>query len=230
MIFERRLATTLRHRSKRTKMDAKKKQVSQEAQSEDVADLIARDIQAGLFAPGSWLKQIDLERRYCRSRGEVRRALDRLAQRRLVVHSPNRGHYVHEADGERVAQIRDIRLVLELSAADSIVERVSAKDIAVIEALARRFDVLLREGTVLEQYDANIAFHLALLSLNANKELTLLVTELRERVSSAPASQWRTRRRIEQSSHEHFQMVEALRARDRERLKDVIRAHILQTG
>jgi DNA-binding GntR family transcriptional regulator len=196
----------------------------------DVADLIARDIQSGLFAAGTWLKQIDLERRYGRSRMDVRRALDRLVQKRLVAHLPNRGYRVHEEDGERAAQVRDIRLLLELAAADGVVERATPSDIDRLEALARKFDQLVLEGTVLEQYDANIAFHFELLRLNGNDELTALVTDLRGRISSAPASQWRTRRRVEQSSREHFAMVDAVAARDAGRLRALIRAHILQTG
>jgi DNA-binding GntR family transcriptional regulator len=39
-----------------------------------VADLIARDVRSGLFAPGMWLKQIDLESRYGYRRPDIRRA------------------------------------------------------------------------------------------------------------------------------------------------------------
>ena len=37
---------------------------------------IAQDVQAGRFAPGMWLKQIDLQVRYGKSRSDVRRALE----------------------------------------------------------------------------------------------------------------------------------------------------------
>ncbi|WP_406854987.1 GntR family transcriptional regulator [Alsobacter sp. KACC 23698] len=199
-------------------------------EAHDVADLIARDIQSGLFAAGAWLKQIDLEGRYGRNRLEIRRALDRLVQKRLVAHWPNRGYRVHEEDGERAAKIRDIRLILELAAVDGVIARAAEADVARLAALARNFDDLVLDGAVLEQYDANVAFHLELLRLNGNDELTALVTDLRGRISSAPASQWRTRRRVEQSSREHFAMVDAVAARDAERLRALIRAHILQTG
>ena len=58
----------------------------------------AQDILAGVLLPGTWLKQIDLERRYKCTRPEVRRALDRLAQKRLVEHVPNRGFRVSSFD------------------------------------------------------------------------------------------------------------------------------------
>lgn len=197
---------------------------------DDVAERIARDIQSGVFAPGAWLKQVVLEQRYGRPRIDVRRALDRLADKRIVVHEPNRGYRVYEPDGEWAAQTRDIRLALELWAADSIVLRAQSADIDRLRELAARFDALILDGTVIELYEANLAFHQALLELGGNRELVLLVADLRSRTSSAPAGQWHTRRRIEQSSREHFAIVEAISRRDGPLLRELISAHILQTG
>jgi len=87
---------------------------------------------------------------------------------------------------------------------------------------------MVLHGTVLDQYEANLAFHHALLRLCSNPELLTLVTELRSRTSSALAGQWKTRARIEQSSREHHAMVEALSARDASRLREVITLHIRQ--
>jgi DNA-binding GntR family transcriptional regulator len=93
---------------------------------------------------------------------------------------------------------------------------------------AQRFDEMVLHGTVLDQYEANLAFHRELLGLCPNPELLNLVTELRSRTSSALAGQWSTRARIEQSSREHHAMVAALIARDATRLKEIIALHILQ--
>jgi DNA-binding GntR family transcriptional regulator len=194
----------------------------------DVADLIARDIQSGLLAPGMWLKQVDLEIRYGRPRLDIRRALDRLAQSRLVEHIPNRGYHVFPRDGRQTAEIRDIRAVLETAAVDGIMRNVTTAAIEELDRLARRFARLTRTGTVIEQYEANIAFHVALLSLSPNRELVQLVMDLRRRSSAAPASQGKTSGRVEQSSREHFEIVAALAAGDVEQLKRVVALHILQ--
>jgi DNA-binding GntR family transcriptional regulator len=198
------------------------------ADFEAVAEMIARDIQSGRLVPGQWLKQIDLETRYEAKRIVVRRALDRLVEKRLVEHLPNRGYHVHAPDGQRSDDIRDLRVILETAAVDSIIERATGDDIAAARALALRFAALLRSATLLELYDANLAFHQHLLALCSNKELVHLVNELRGRLSSAPAGQWHSLSRIEQSSAEHIAMAEALAARDGERLKALISAHIRQ--
>lgn len=201
---------------------------AKEAETPDVTELILQDILAGRLPPGTWLKQIDLERRYSCTRPEVRRALDRLVQKRLVEHVPNRGYHVHEQDGRRAQEVSDIRVILETAVSDRIIANAGEADVANLRALASRFDELVLTGTMLELYEANLAFHRHLLALAGNQELVELITEIRQRTSSAPVSQWRTRARIEQSGHEHQLMVDAIEKRDVDMLKELTRRHILQ--
>ena len=207
--------------------EAKAKTRSQ-LKSVDVTDLILHDILAGVLAPGVWLKQIDLEQRYQSTRPEVRRALDRLVQRRLVEHVPNRGYHVFEPDGRQATEVSDIRVILETAVADKVVANASELSIRKLRDLAHRFDELSMNGTMIELYEANLAFHRELLALCGNSELVNLITEIRQRTSSAPVSQWKTRARIEQSSREHHQMIDALVAGDIEELKRVTVMHIRQ--
>ncbi|PKA42693.1 GntR family transcriptional regulator (plasmid) [Rhizobium sullae] len=199
-----------------------------EGEEKDVTDFILQDILTGVLAPGTWLKQIDLERRYECTRPEVRRALDRLAQKRLVEHVPNRGYHVYEPDGRRAREVSEIRIIVETGVADRIISNASAESIARLQMLAKAFDDMILFGTMLELYEANLAFHRELLALSGNQELVDLVTEIRQRTSSAPVSQWRTRARIEQSGNEHHLMIEAIKNGDVEELKNLTRKHIMQ--
>jgi DNA-binding GntR family transcriptional regulator len=193
-----------------------------------VADLITRDVRSGTFSPGMWLKQIDLENRYGYGRPDVRRALDYLAQKRLVQHVPNRGYRVFMPDSDQTAHILELRVILETAAADSIVAHATPAAVERIRDRARQFDDMILHGTILDQYEANLAFHRELLALCPNPELSNLVTELRGRTSSALTGQWSTRTRVERSSREHHAMVEALAARDAPRLRKIIALHIRQ--
>lgn len=199
-----------------------------DAEAPDVTELILQDILAGRLAPGTWLKQIDLEKRYHCTRPQVRLALDRLVQKRLVEHIPNRGYHVHEQDGRRAQEVSDIRVILEVAVGDRIVVNAGTAEIAALRALAVRFDELVLTGTMLELYEANLAFHRQLLMLAGNQELVDLITEIRQRTSSAPVSQWRTRARVEQSGREHQQMVDAIERRDVDALRELTRQHIMQ--
>jgi DNA-binding GntR family transcriptional regulator len=197
--------------------------------STELVDRIARDIQAGVYGAGAWLKQIDLQERYGATRLEIRRALDHLTARRVVAHLPNRGYHVHTISEEHHGHIQEIRVLLETGAADDLMPQVTAAKVRALRTLAERFADLLQNGTLMQQYEANLAFHGALYGLCANSELASLILEIRSRAPSAPTAQWLTRRRVEISAQEHLDMVDALEARDVERLQKIIAAHIRQT-
>jgi DNA-binding GntR family transcriptional regulator len=97
-----------------------------------------------------------------------------------------------------------------------------------LRTLALAFADLLMTGTLLQQYEANLAFHHRMAQLCPNRELADLVLEYRGRGASAALTQWTTRARIEQSAREHMEIVEALAARDLPRLKRLVAAHIRQ--
>jgi DNA-binding GntR family transcriptional regulator len=191
-----------------------------------VADRMAQDIQTGLLAPGAWLKQIDLERRYGCSRGDVRRALDELVAKRLVQHVPNRGHHVFELDKRRSRHLTELRAILEGAVAELIYDRADAAALDRLQDLAAGFEAAVEHGTKLDQHGANIAFHMALLDLCPNPELARAVRETRSRLPSALLDQWTTRGWIAQSVRDHAEMLDALRARDRTALREIFVRHL----
>jgi DNA-binding GntR family transcriptional regulator len=191
-----------------------------------VATRIAQDIQDGRLTPGTWLKQIDLERRYGCSRADVRRALDELVTKRLVQHVPNRGHHVFELEPHRLADLMQLRVILEGAVAELIYDRADKAALHRLETLAAGFEAAVHHGAPLEQHGANIAFHMALLDLCPNAELAQAVRDARSRLPSALLYQWTTRGWIEQSVRDHAAMVEALRVQDRAALRTVTVAHL----
>jgi len=196
----------------------------------DLLNQIATDIQAGAYAPGSWLKQIELQHRYKTSRPMIRVALDRLAQKQLIRHEPNRGYYVYEADDDEVRDLLDLRAMIECAAAPRIVRHGTGPECEILAQLAQNFEDLIDTGSIIEQHEANQAFHRQLLSMTGNPQIAATIAELRHRIPSAPAGQWKTRQRIKQSSIEHFEMVTAVRNRDADALEDAIRRHIMQAA
>ncbi|WP_321340833.1 GntR family transcriptional regulator [uncultured Cohaesibacter sp.] len=198
--------------------------------SKDLTNLLTADIGSGLFSPGSWLKQIDLQRRYDASRSETRKALETLCNKRIIRYEPNRGYYVHHEDDVSIDEIRDIRIMLETSAADFMVHKVTDAQLDRLSQLAQRFMDQIRDHKITEIYETNIAFHTALLATSGNASLLELVSDLRLRIPPAPASQWSSYARIEQSGKEHCDMVDALAEKNADRLKKIIHAHIHQTG
>ena len=195
-----------------------------------VAERLARDVQAGLLPPGTWLKQIDLETRYGHGRSDIRRALDELVARRLVQHVLNRGYRVFELAPEHIANLIDLRAVLEAAVAERIFDQANEAALLRLEALSTAFDEQVRTGTPLDQHAANLAFHMALLDLCPNPELAQAVRDVRSRMPSALVYQWSTRGWIDQSMRDHAAMLAALRARDRAGLRTVMVRHLRQSA
>ncbi|MFK0271151.1 GntR family transcriptional regulator [Pseudomonas asiatica] len=188
--------------------------------------LIAKDINSGALPTGEWLKQIELEERYGASRPAVRRALDLLMARGVIEHKPNRGYYVRSLDLGKIAETRDIRILLETAAAERLIATGEAID--KLYELAQTFATLITGGELIQRYEANLAFHRTMYSLCTNRELAIMIDDVRNRSPAVPAGSWRTQARSEQSAKEHFQMVDALAEGKIDRLKQLITAHIRQ--
>lgn len=195
---------------------------------QNLVDRIVNDIQSGKLVPGSWLKQIDLQARYEVTRPEVRRALDQLTRMRVTAHVPNCGYHIQSMDTQRLHDIREIRVMLEVGAAADLIGNIKPSQIARLRALAKRFHALTFDGTVLDLHPVNAEFHSLLYSACRNTELPNLIHEMRTRMPSGMATQTRTRARVEASSLEHFAIVDALEAGDLKALQRVIAAHVRQ--
>lgn len=187
---------------------------------------IAQDIHAGLLPPGAWLKQIALQERYGRSRGDVRRALDKLVAQRLVQQVRNFGYRVHGLDPKRLDELRQVRVILEAAAAETMIGRADAAMLARLRGLAEAFSLAVEHHSILDQHEANQAFHQALLELCPNGELVRLIRETRLCMPSAPVTQWLESGWAEESARHHHAMVDALQAGDREAFCAAVRAHI----
>ncbi len=187
---------------------------------------IAADIHSGALPSGSWLKQIALQARYGCSRGDVRRALDRLAAQRLVVQLPNCGFRVHGLDAARLDELREVRRILEGAAAELMLGQADAAALERLEQLAAGFTRAVRHGSLLDQHEANQAFHAALLALCPNAELAGLIREMRLRMPSAVVTQWPVPGWAAESAQQHHAMVAALAAGDGAAFRAAVCAHI----
>lgn len=192
----------------------------------NLADTIERDIYRGALAPGMWLKQIDLEERYSCTRLSLRHALEQLQTRKIVQRVPNRGYYVPSVDDVAVREIMQARAYVEMSVCENIVSNITDDSIAKLSYLASLFSDSLKAGTVLQQDEANHAFHREMLNSCSNQVMVEIAWDLRLRVPISIQRANNTPARLERSAREHFEMVEALRQRDADQLRQITRLHV----
>jgi len=178
------------------------------------------------IAPGAPINEDALGRELEMGRTPVREAIQRLALENLVTVFPRRGTFASEINITDLAAISDVRVVLEGHAAYRAAERITPAQLSELERL---LDELKGAGgdedaAALMVLDARVHRLIHRCAANPYLEQTLsryFNLSLRiwhlvlERLPHLPA-------RV----HEHRNLLEAIRARDPERSREVIAAHI----
>lgn len=187
---------------------------------------IQQDIYLGRLAPGMWLKQVDLERRYNCTRLSLRHALEQLSSLKLVEKVPNRGFYVPNFDMETVKAVADARARVEIAIAPELAMNTPDSALEHLTQLARAFAETIRTGTLEDQDKANLAFHAEILRYGPNEIIEEIIWSLRRRIPLAIQRTTNTPIRLEKSAQQHFDMVDAIRNRDAMGLGELLSAHI----
>lgn len=182
------------------------------------------------LAPDEKLSLHELAESFGVSRSPVQHALTRLVSEGLVSVEPRRGHFVTPLTATSVVNAHDVRLALELHAAECTVGRVSPGDLA---ALRRHLEATLSQVDGRRFLDArgfiaaNQRLHECQVDLAGNSLLSelyrqLAVNLLMERILG-------DRNDAGAVGAEHVELVEAFEAGDLARVTAAIRAHV-ETG
>ena len=107
--------------------------------ADEIALELEREIVAGVLAPGTVLRQEQLSERFSVSRTPVREALRRVAALGLVSFEPNRGVRVRTLSREELYEAFLVRAELESLATELAASRMSAEDLADLDAAQARF-------------------------------------------------------------------------------------------
>lgn len=175
-----------------------------------VFETIRQGILTGRFAPGQRLVIRDLEDEIGYSRSTFREAFRRLAAERLVSLVPNRGVAVQRLTPQEMADLFEIRELMEGHAARRAAERIGEGDhrrrFAALWDKVRRGDPGDRAAFIAN----NQLFHGAIVELSGNTRLPEMLDRLQIPILMF---QWRTimtRQETEQSQAEHETIARAI--------------------
>jgi len=188
---------------------------------------IEEDITLGKISVGTWLRQSDLEKVYECTRLGLREALDRLSEKGLVHLESNRGYRVVDVDEQKLTEILKVRAVLEVAAAEETYDKFTAASLRQLKTLAKSFERMVAEGSVVEQEQANRLFHASMLHPCANSELVDLIFELRNRTPVTSNRRKNTATRLKQACEEHHKIIALLDKRDLQGLRAMMKQHVL---
>ncbi|ACL61183.1 GntR family transcriptional regulator [Methylobacterium nodulans] len=187
-------------------------------------EMLLRAIEDGELPPGSRLREAELAERFSISRTPVREALGRLEAQGLVVHEPHRGASVAQLDYAQVTELYDLREVLEGMAARLAAIHASDIEIDLLEEMVVRDREMA--DTAADLARTNRLFHRQIHACTRNRFLQAMLENMRLSLVLLAGTTLAVPGRAAQSIEEHQQIVDRIRAHDRDGAEAAARAHI----
>ena len=187
---------------------------------------IRRRILDNVWPPGHRALEQEVALELGMSRTPVREALVRLQNDGLVEVVPRHGMRVLPVSPQDMREIYEVLTALECMAAEIVARRKpgDAEPQTLTQATADMDEALARDD--LEAWAAaDERFHVSLVELSGNRALANTVWNYWDRAHRARMLSLRLRPKPVNSTHEHMQMVERLRAGDVAGAAAVTRAH-----
>jgi DNA-binding GntR family transcriptional regulator len=166
-----------------------------------VSDQIRGQILDGKLRPGERLVEDRLSLELGVSRVPVREALLGLSREGLVTLERNRGASVADVTAKTVAELVEVRALLEGLNAKLAAQRHDPEIVAELRDTLKRGNAASKNGTSEELSRLNAEFHERLTEASRNSVLADVMRSLRERTSLAFALNGRTRARDDWQEH-----------------------------
>ena len=188
---------------------------------------LEEDIIFGRLHPRERLIEEELMQHFGVKRYVVREVLAALDRMGLIERRKNVGALVRSFTIREVAELYAVRGLLETEAARLIPLPIPEDSLAGLLAIQEQHDEAVLASSPPRVFRANLAFHQALFELTGNQTLQQAIAEYARqthpiRFSALAAADYRERARSE-----HWHMIDALRAGDRETLVALCAEHLL---
>jgi DNA-binding GntR family transcriptional regulator len=184
--------------------------------SEQVYRAVRARIMDGALAPGTFLREKDLESMGV-SRTPIREALGRLATEGFLERLPHRGFRVPEESLGNLLELYPIVAALELLAGRLALERFTPADIARLRTLNGQLAEAQDRGDVRGMLDLNTEFHRLISERGGNRRLASLLDDLRSQLTRLELWYYSRLERTQRSIREHEEIIDAIERGDRPR-------------
>ena len=196
--------------------------------AEQVYQAVRARIMAGALAPGTFLREKDLEAMGV-SRTPIREALGRLASEGFLERLPHRGFRVPEESLASLLELYPIVAALELLAGRLALERFTPDDVTRLRAINARLAEARDRGDVRAMLELNTEFHRLISERGGNRRLTLLLDDLRSQLTRLELWYYSGRERTQRSIQEHEEIIAAIERGDRPRALELLERNMSLT-
>jgi len=188
---------------------------------------LRQDILICDLAPGQVVTERELAARYEMSKTPIREALTQVCHDGLVRRLPGRGYMVAPITVKDLRDLFDMRLILEVAAAERVAGEASTVLVAQLQKLSTiRYDPVDSHSHV-QFLNGNRIFHLTLADAAGNRRLTQTLEGLLLELDRYFHLGLRLRDSSDEMQQEHEEVVQALQSGDAARLKVCIEAQVL---
>ncbi len=141
---------------------------------EEIYDALHRQIIAGKYKPGDWLRQEDIASQMGVSMTPVREALDLLVSTGLAERVPYRGVRVREMSAKDIADAYGLRLILEPLAAREAALHITPEQVSSLEKVMVEMKKRVRLNEMPQERQLSREFHAIIAEASGNGLLTRL--------------------------------------------------------
>ncbi len=212
------------------------KELTHKPLKEEIYDALHRQIIAGKYGPGDWLRQEDIASQMGVSMTPVREALDLLVSTGLAERVPYRGVRVREMSAKDIADAYGLRLILEALTAREAALHITPEQISGLEKILAEMKKRVKLSEMPQERQLSREFHSLIAEASGNNLLTKLyavVTNafpdwlLYEAVFRNPELLAGS---VTQTYEEHAAIMDALIKGDAEKAVQKSIEHVLDSG
>ncbi|WP_443334761.1 GntR family transcriptional regulator [Streptomyces sp. CCNWLW230] len=192
-----------------------------------VLDALRTALVSGELRPGEVYSAPALGERFGVSATPVREAMQQLALEGAVEVVPNRGFRVVERGDRELAELAEVRALIEVPVLLRLARTVPAERWAELRPLAEATVRAASSGCPATYAEADRAFHRAVLALAGNDQLVRIAGDLHRRAQWPPAGAPAVRGRADliADAHEHTALLDALIAGDPDLVRTLVGEH-----
>ncbi|MEU3069436.1 MULTISPECIES: GntR family transcriptional regulator [unclassified Streptomyces] len=191
-----------------------------------ILDALRAALVDGDLVPGQVYSAPALGARFGVSATPVREAMQRLAVEGAVEVVPNRGFRVTERGPRELAELAEVRALIEVPVMLRLARRIPAHRWSALRPLAEATVTAAAVGDRAAYAEADRAFHRAVLALSGNEQLVTVADELHRRAQWPLVAGSATRRaELLADAAEHTALLDALIAQDLTVVQALVREH-----
>ncbi|MEU2425016.1 GntR family transcriptional regulator [Streptomyces sp. NPDC007851] len=191
-----------------------------------ILDALRTALMSGELLPGEVYSAPALGERFGVSATPVREAMQQLALEGTVEVVPNRGFRVVERGARELAELAEVRALIEVPVMMRLARGVPAERWAALRPLAEESVRAAATGCRATYAEADMAFHRAVLGLAGNAQLVRVAEDLHRRAVPLRGG----RADLMADAGEHAALLEALVAGELDRARALVSRHFADAG